>query len=147
MRRFVLGLLATVTVLVLTLSFKTSAGAGHGVALAPAHAPATPAKPSGQGSSSGGTKTVTGSVANTPYGPVQVRVTIINGKIAHILAIQTPSDAQQSVTIANYSVPILRNEAVQAQSAHIDAVSGATYTSEGYAQSLQSALDQAGFRG
>jgi uncharacterized protein with FMN-binding domain len=145
MRRFALGLAATVTLLVLTLSFKTSAGAGHGAALAPAHAPATPANKTP--SSAGGTKTVTGAVANTPYGPVQVRVTIVNGRIAHILAIQTPSDAQRSQQIANYAVPILRNEAVKAQSAHIDAVSGATYTSEGYAQSLQSALDSAGFRG
>jgi len=86
--------------------------------------------------------TVTGPVVDTPYGPVQVQVTVKSGKIVDVAALQTPSDQMRSQMIAQYAVPVLRQEALQAQSAQIDVVSGATYTSMGYAQSLQAALDQ-----
>jgi uncharacterized protein with FMN-binding domain len=144
MRRFMLGLTATVTLLVLTLSFKTSAS-GHGRLLNPAsaHATATPGHSTGAAAPSG-TRTVTGPTADTQFGPVQVRITLAGRRITGIEAVQTPSDASYSRQVAAYAVPILRREALAAQSAHIDAVSGATWTSQGYADSLQGALDRAG---
>jgi uncharacterized protein with FMN-binding domain len=71
-----------------------------------------------------------------------VRVTVSNGKITEVQAIELPSGGR-SGQISSYAAPILANEALQAQSASIDIVTGATYTSEAYANSLQSALDQA----
>ncbi|ANS63993.1 hypothetical protein SLINC_1769 [Streptomyces lincolnensis] len=88
-------------------------------------------------------KTVTGSVAQTQYGPVQVRVTVAGGKITKAEAVQTPKGGQSDQITAN-AVPKLNQAAVAAGTADIDAVSGATYTSAGYKESLQSALDQAG---
>ncbi|MEU2543209.1 FMN-binding protein [Streptomyces iakyrus] len=101
----------------------------------------------GQAAGSGGgqaaTQTLTGSVAQTQYGPVQVRVTVAGGKITKAEAVQAPKGGR-SDQITSSSVPRLNQAAVAAGSADIDAVSGATYTSAGYKQSLQSALDQAG---
>lgn len=91
-----------------------------------------------------GTKTIVGTTEQTPYGPVQVSVTFTNGKISAVKALQTPNQHGQSVQINAYAVPILTQEAVAANSANIDTVSGATFTSEGYAQSLQSAIDKLG---
>ena len=96
-------------------------------------------------SSSSAATTVTGAAASTPYGPAQVRVTIRNGKITDITAVQLPSNDPHSQQIAVAVEPMLRASALAAQSANINAISGATYTSEGYKSSLQSALDQAGF--
>ena len=87
--------------------------------------------------------TVAGPVVSTRYGPVQVQVTISGGKISDIAALQLPSDHPRSAAISDYVAPVLREEALQAQSAQIDLVSGATYTSIAYARSLQAALDQA----
>ncbi len=87
--------------------------------------------------------TVTGQVVQTRFGPVQVQVTISAGKITDVTALQLPSDRQRSAEISQIVEPMLKSEALTAQSAQIDLVSGATYTSDGYAQSLQSALDQA----
>jgi uncharacterized protein with FMN-binding domain len=86
---------------------------------------------------------VLGPVVQTQYGPVQVRVTLQGGRIVDVAATQLPSDAARSVEISNHAAPILHDEVLQAQSAQIDAVSGATYTSRGYVQSLQAALDSA----
>jgi uncharacterized protein with FMN-binding domain len=80
----------------------------------------------------------------TPFGAVQVQVTLQNGRITDVQALQTPGDQRRSQQISQYAVPQLRSEVLQAQGAQVDTISGATYTSEGYAQSLQSALDQAG---
>ena len=85
-----------------------------------------------------------GDVVNTRYGPVQVQVTISNGKIVDVTALQLPSNDPRSAQISQYVEPILRGSALQAQSAQVDLVSGATYTSQAYAGSLQAALDQAG---
>ncbi|WP_309060502.1 FMN-binding protein [Streptomyces sp.] len=101
---------------------------------------------SGQDSGSAGSaraRTVTGSAARTQYGPVQVRITVSGGKITEAEAVQAPGGGQ-SDRITSNAVPRLNQAAVAAQSADIDAVSGATYTSAGYKQSLQSALDRAG---
>jgi uncharacterized protein with FMN-binding domain len=95
------------------------------------------------GGTTTGTKTVTGTLIETRYGPVQVQVTVTNGKIATVTATQLPSGGR-SGNISSYAAPILSGEAMTAQSAQINLVSGATYTSSAYEQSLQAALDQAG---
>lgn len=84
---------------------------------------------------------VTGPLITTRYGPVQVRVTVRNGQLTDVEAVALPTGGK-SGSIADYSAPILRREALAAQGAGIHAVSGATYTSQGYASSLQAALDQ-----
>jgi uncharacterized protein with FMN-binding domain len=101
----------------------------------------TPTAPPAAGAKSSGT--ITGQAVDTPYGTVQVQITLTAGRISDIQAVQLPSDRRRSAMISQYVGPILRSEALSAQSAQIDLVSGATYTSQGYAQSLQSALDQA----
>ncbi len=95
------------------------------------------------GSTSSSTKTVTGSVAQTQWGPVQVELAVRNGSITKVSILQYPNGNGRDVEIARYSLPILIHETLSSQSANIDMVSGATYTSTGYLQSLQSALDQA----
>jgi uncharacterized protein with FMN-binding domain len=85
--------------------------------------------------------TVTGPSIDTRYGPVQVAVTVKAGQLTDVQAVALPTGGK-SGSISDYSAPILRSETLAAQAAGIDAVSGATYTSEGYASSLQAALDQ-----
>ena len=100
---------------------------------------------SGSGTGSGSTtRTVEGDTVQTRYGPVQLRVTLHGGRITAVKAVQVPEDNPRDQEITGFAVPQLTQEALSAQSAHIDTVSGATYTSEGYIQSLQSALDRAG---
>ena len=77
------------------------------------------------------------------YGDVQVRLMISGGRITDVQALRMPSDRARSAPISQYAGPQLRSEVLQAQSAQIDTVSGATYTSDAYAQSVQAALDQA----
>jgi uncharacterized protein with FMN-binding domain len=89
------------------------------------------------------TKSGTGSVIRTAYGPVQVRVTMRGDQLVDVQALQLPSDRSRSARISQEAGPILRTEALRAQSANIDIVSGASYTSEGYARSLQSAINAA----
>ncbi|MFF7792837.1 FMN-binding protein [Streptomyces sp. NPDC007991] len=89
------------------------------------------------------TRTVTGSTAETKYGPVQVRITVTGSRITEATAVQSPDETARSRDINSTAVPRLNQETLQAQSADIDTVSGATYTSAGYRQSLQSALDRA----
>ena len=95
------------------------------------------------GSTRSSTKTVTGSVAQTQWGPVQVQLSVSNGSITKVTVLQYPNGNSRDVELANYSLPTLIRETIQSQSAQIDMVSGATYTSTGYIQSLQSAIDQA----
>ena len=85
--------------------------------------------------------TVVGPLISTRYGPVQVRVTVRGGNVTDVQAVQLPTGGQ-SGQIADYAVPVLRREALAAQGGPIDAVSGASYTSQGYSDSLQGALDQ-----
>jgi uncharacterized protein with FMN-binding domain len=106
-------------------------------------APATTA-PGGTTAPTAGRRTVDGSVVNTRFGSVQVEVTLDGSKIVEITALQLPSGDRRTDQISSYVEPILRSEALQAQSANIDGISGATYTSTGYARSLQAALDSAG---
>jgi uncharacterized protein with FMN-binding domain len=102
-----------------------------------------PTTSTGGGTTSASSGTVDGPVVDTRYGPVQVEITVSGGQLQDVVAIQLPS-GRRSGQISNAAAPILREEALQAKSASIDIVSGATYTSDGYAQSLQAALDQAG---
>jgi uncharacterized protein with FMN-binding domain len=94
------------------------------------------------GDSATGTETVTGAIVSSRYGDTEVQITFSNGKITAVTALELPTGGR-SGQISSYVGPILSSEALTAQSANIDIVSGATYTSEAYAQSLQSALDQA----
>ncbi|MEP6479242.1 MAG: FMN-binding protein [Rhodoglobus sp.] len=89
--------------------------------------------------------TYTGSSVNTPFGSVQVQVTIASGAITDVGAVHLTDADGRSVQISNHAAPILRTEVLSAQSASVSNVSGATYTTRGYLMSLQSALDQAGF--
>jgi uncharacterized protein with FMN-binding domain len=110
-----------------------SAGGSGGTAPSP-----TPT-PSGAGASG----SFTGSDVPNRFGDVQVKVVVSNGHITDLQAVQLPSDRAQSAYISQVAGPLLRTEVLQAQSARIDIVSGATYTSESYAQSVESALQQA----
>ncbi len=94
-------------------------------------------------SASRATRTVTGTVANTQYGPMQVQLVLTGKRITKVNVLQQTDTGQQSSQIDSFALPKLTSETLTAQSARIDAVSGASYTSQGYIQSLQSALDQA----
>ncbi len=85
----------------------------------------------------------TGSIADAFYGPLQVKVVIKGGKLTDVEFLQYPNDRQTSIRISNESMPRLKSEAIQAQSAQVDVVSGATQTSDAFRESLASALSQA----
>jgi uncharacterized protein with FMN-binding domain len=104
-------------------------------------APAPTATPAPATAASG---TYTGDAVSTRYGTVQVQVTIANGTIVDVTALALPANDPHSAMISQRVEPILSSSALAVQSAQIDLVSGATYTSRAYAQSLQAALDQAG---
>jgi hypothetical protein len=89
-------------------------------------------------------RTVTGPVVSTRFGTVQVAITVEGGQLTDVTALQLPTGDRRSASISNRVEPTLRSEALTAQSANIDGVSGATYTSDAYARSLQAALDSAG---
>jgi uncharacterized protein with FMN-binding domain len=160
MKRAVLAIVSTIAALVMLLSFKTH---GLGATAAPPAAVGTAPGTSGasgepgSGSSGGsggtpatgrsspsGTATFTGDAANTRYGPVQVRLTVSGGHVSRVEAVEYPMSSSLDAQINGYAIPTLNAEARAAGSASIDMVSGATYTSQGYIASLQSALDQAG---
>jgi uncharacterized protein with FMN-binding domain len=154
MLRAVLALGGTAAGLAALLSFKT-----HPAALAAPAAPAPSAagttaapkqptaksgarQPAGSGTMTT-THTVTGSVENTQYGPMQIELTLAGKKITNVKVVQQTNDGSLSQQIDAMAIPKLTSETLTAQSARIDAVSGASYTSQGYIQSLQSALDKA----
>ena len=161
MKRVIASLFGTVAGLVMLLSFKTHTqspatlaavaptGDNNGNGPTTGGSPAARTVPStGVGSSSTHSSstsgTYTGDSVNTRWGPVQVRITVSNGKITSANAIVYPSGNPRDQQINSYALPTLNSEAVSASSARIDMVSGATVTSTGYLQSLQSALDRAG---
>jgi uncharacterized protein with FMN-binding domain len=113
----------------------TSAGTAPAATGAPSPASTPATAPAGPKSG-----TFTGPAVDVSYGLVQVQVTITGGRLTDVKAVQLPSDRSRSRSISSRAAPILRGEALAAQSANIDGVSGATYTSQGYAQSLQGAL-------
>ena len=161
MLRAVLTLAGTAAGLAALLSFKTHAPADADAAPASPPAPAMSQAAAGPASASAAAshpasstspaapagaaaRTVTGKVANTEHGPMQVQLTLAGQKITKVTLLQRTNDGAESVQIDSFAIPKLTSETLAAQSAHIDSVSGASYTSSGYIQSLQSALDQAG---
>lgn len=149
MRKAALTTVSTVAGVVLLLSLKPHVNTTTAVAALPpspsqSSSGAAPSPSTSHTASAGPTGTYTGDTINTRYGPVQLAVTLSKGKITAVKALQTPSGDGRSQQIASYAVPQLTNETLEAQNAQIDTVSGATYTSDGYVQSLQSALDKAG---
>jgi uncharacterized protein with FMN-binding domain len=151
MRRIVTVFLSTITMLVLLFSYHTSTNSGT-VATSPfvqqpassgSSAQSGPSKSNGSSAGRSSPATYTGGIADTRWGPVQVEITVQGGKITQSRAVQYPQNNDRDASINNYALPILDQEAVQQQSASIDTISGATVTSDGYLQSLQSAIDQA----
>src|SRR5690348_16874135 len=168
MKRIVLWVMSTLTALVLLFGYHTStssqaAAGGQSSAVAPVQG-STSGSSSGtssgtssssdstaSGPTSGATSgtstassTVTGSVASTRWGPVQVELTVANGSITDVSVVQYPDNNGKDQQINARALPVLIRETLDAQNANIDMVSGATVTSEGYLESLQSALDKAG---
>ncbi len=167
MRRIVVVFSSTITALVLLMAWPTStnrggtslaslagsAGSGTGTTSGAATPAATAPPAAGTSGTTTTTTTTTkkgkdgtftGQSADTPYGPVQVKITVTGGKFSDVNATRLPHGNSYDEQVDQYAVPMLAKEAVSAQSAKIQMVSGATYTSTGYLQSLQSALDQAG---
>ncbi len=154
MRRAIVALASTVLGLVLLLSFKSHASTAKPsvVAIAP-HTGSSPSAGASPGTTKKSTttkktttttKTYSGDTYDTQYGPVQVRITVTGSKLTDVQALQLPQGSGRDIEIDNFAVPQLHDEAIAAQSANIDSISGATFTSEGYIRSLQSALDKAG---
>ena len=108
-----------------------------------AASPSSAAAPAPRPSPSPSSVTINGTAVATKYGPVQVQITLTNGRIVRSDAIVYPQDTSRDKSINDNAVPDLDQETLQAQSSQIDTISGATYTSQGYRQSLQSALDAA----
>ncbi len=165
MKRVILTVVATVIAIVALLSFKTqtrttaggpqvglpsaveSTPAGTTAAATSPNATSAPPDPTRGGASSAGSqRSATGSAVETRYGVVQVKVTVSGSHIVSVAFVQLTGNERRSDEINQGAAPILLKETLSAQSAHIDTVSGATYTTDGYIQSLQSALDQLGIR-
>jgi uncharacterized protein with FMN-binding domain len=164
MRRAAAAIGVTVIAMWLTLSFKSSPvarlTAGINATAPGTTVPGSPADTGGQPPAgppppgSGATttttqapgsagRTVNGDVVSTRYGDVQVAIVLNGNHIVDVKALQLPFDRPRSQDISNQAAPLLHDEVLQAQSAQIDTIGGATYTSDAYAQSLQSALDRA----
>jgi uncharacterized protein with FMN-binding domain len=159
MRRLLLALAGTAAGLAAVLSFKThssaatsnvaapATGAQSGTSGTPSGTPtgtgSATAAPKGGAGEAAGTRTLTGAVDNTQYGPMQVEVILQGHKITDVKVLQQTNTGTESQQIDANAIPQLTRETLTAQSARIDAVSGASYTSAGYIQSLQSALDKA----
>ncbi|WP_426564175.1 FMN-binding protein [Angustibacter sp. McL0619] len=155
MRRIVFVLMSTVTALVLLFSYHTSTSSqiapstsiASGVGSSGGTAAGGSSSSSGSGTSGSGTSssgtTYTGDAVDTQWGVVQVAITVDGGKITAAEAVRYPTGNGRDQEINSYAVPQLNSEAVQGQTGSIDAVSGATVTSDGYIQSLQSAIDKA----
>jgi uncharacterized protein with FMN-binding domain len=109
-----------------------------------AAAPAATTAPVASGPADG---TYDGSVVNTRFGTVQVQAVISGGKITDVIAVKLTDADRKSVAISQQVAPMVRSEVLTAQSAHVANISGGTYTTQAYLQSLQSALDSAGFTG
>ncbi|WP_166792579.1 FMN-binding protein [Cryobacterium algoricola] len=122
----------------------TPAAAATATATAAPAATATPT-PTVTPAAAGITGTFTGSVVATRFGNMQVSVTLADGTITDVTALQLTDKDSRSVQISNRAAPVLKAEVLKAQSAAVANVSGATYTTQGYLTSLQAALDAAGF--
>jgi len=159
MKKIVLALAGTVSVVVLLFGYDTSTSGPMATtsqsSVISGGTGSSGTGPSGTGSSDSGssdsgssgtgssTSTVTGDVAQTRWGPVQVELTLDGDTITNVSVVQYPNGNGKDQEINTYALPILVQETIDAQSSDIDMVSGATVTSVGYQQSLQSAIDQA----
>jgi uncharacterized protein with FMN-binding domain len=154
--RAAVAIVATAIAVVLLFSFKTPAQARPKTPAADvSQASPTPSASPSVSDSSAPTPTpsptgptykdgqYTGQDFPNQFGDTQVKITIAGGRITDVQAVQLPFDRPRSAEISQYASPRLHDEVLQAQSAQIDSLSGATYTSDSYAQSVQSALDQA----
>jgi len=152
MRRVILAVTGTIAGLVALLSFKSHApslsaaatsGTGAGSSSSSSSSSVPGEFPTGSQAASlpAGETALTGQVADTVYGPVQVQLILRNTKIIKVAVLQQPTNTIHDIQIGEFAFPELISETLKAQSAKIDTVSGASYTSQGYIQSLQSALD------
>jgi len=143
-KRGAIGAALTAVALALILSFKTPSATGNSTGGTSGNTTATPpgaraSRPRvrhGTGTGSTGQRStfsgqLTGTAVQTPFGTVQVQVTMQNGQITDVQALQMPSDQRRSQQISQYAAPQLRSEALTAQSAQVDSISGATYTQRG----------------
>jgi uncharacterized protein with FMN-binding domain len=153
MRRALPALIATLGGLALLANFHTPAGVKRLLVAVPTTTttPAAGSSPPTSGTNptstsaagtGNGVRQIDGPVIQNPFGNVQVRVILTNGKITDVQPLQMPFDRQYSQEISQQAAPLLHDEVLQAQSANINLLSGATYTSDAYQQSLQAALDQ-----
>ncbi|MEU5692412.1 FMN-binding protein [Actinosynnema sp. NPDC020468] len=134
MTRIVMFVLGTITALVLLFGYHTSTSGALSTSGVVVQGPAA----------AGAGQVFTGASADTRWGPVQVRITVDGGKVTDVQVVVYPDENPKDRDINARALPILVREALAAQNADIDVVSGATVTSDGYTRSLQSALDQAG---
>jgi uncharacterized protein with FMN-binding domain len=123
-----------------------TASGGSTSATTPPPSATSPAPPR-SGSSSPKDGSFRGITVQTPYGPMQVAAVMSGGKITDVKVLQETNYGGLSGQIDNQADPMLHQEVLQAQSANVSMIGGATYTSQGYLQSLQAALDKAGFTG
>lgn len=172
MKRIVIWLASTVTIVVLLFGYHTSrnqteaattpttsassaspspgsgtstgSGSGTGGSGSDESTPTSSPSPNGSSSGSSADKIYAGSIAQTRWGPVQVEITVADSKITKVDVVQYPDGNHRDEEINAYAIPTLVQETLSAQSAKIDMISGATVTSDGYVESLQSALDKAG---
>jgi hypothetical protein len=168
MRRAILAVISTIAGLVALLSFKSHvpaiAAATSGTGVSSGGTSGSGSGSSGTGSSGSGSSgsssggqgfatgqqtglpagehTVTGNVAHTMYGPVQIQLVVKDNKIVKVSVLQQPKNTVNDIQIGQFAFPRLIGETLTAQNAKIDSVSGATYTSGGYIESLQSAVDK-----
>ena len=154
MRRVILAVTGTIAGLVALLSFKShsptvpvAATTGTGGSSSSSSSSSSSRTIPGEfqsvaGPLTAGETTITGKVANTAYGPVQVQLVVKSNKIVKVAILEQPTNTIHDIQIGAFAFPKLISETLAAQSGKIDAVSGASYTSAGYIQSLQSALDK-----
>ena len=145
-RRISLWVMSTITAVVLLFGYSTSTSGPNATVASGASSSGFSAGDASAATSSGsgGTSTVDGPVISTRWGPVQVRITTDGSTLTGVEVLQYPTGNGKDQEINDQASPILVSETMDAKSAQIDMVSGATVTSEGYLQSLQAALDQAG---
>jgi uncharacterized protein with FMN-binding domain len=154
MKRIMLWVLSTLSALVLLFGYSTSTSGplatsektsvqSSSYSASSATGATDDTTTSASGSTSTQATTIAGDVAQTRWGPVQVQITVASGKITDVSVVEYPSGNGKDAEINSYALPILTQETIDAQSSSIDMVSGATVTSDGYVESLQSAIDQA----
>lgn len=153
MRRVILAVTATIAGLVALLSFKshaptlaaaTGTTGGSSTSSSSSSSSSVPGEfPTGSAAPklTAGQSTLTGHVANTVYGPVQIQLVVQDSKIVKVAILEQPTNTIHDIQIGEFAFPKLISETLAAQDAKVDAVSGASYTSAGYISSLQSAVD------